>query len=68
MPMMRLRLTVTKRPGFVVLAWFMAAMAIGWFSPDLTRIAAVGQANLLGRDAESFAASAALRGVARSVL
>jgi putative drug exporter of the RND superfamily len=61
MPLAQLRSIVTERPGCVVLAWFVAAMASVCFAPNLTRIAALGQANLLGRDAESFAASEALR-------
>ena len=48
------------RPGWVVVFWVAAAGAMGFFAPNLTRLAAEGQANLLGGDAESKGASEAL--------
>ena len=55
MPMVFLRSMVTGRPGWVVVFWVAVAGAMGLFAPNLTRLAAEGQANLLGRDAESLA-------------
>ena len=39
---------VIGRPGWVVVFWVAAAGAMGFFAPNLTRLAAEGQANLLG--------------------
>ena len=61
MPMVLLRSMVTGRPGWVVVFWVAVAGAMGFFAPNLTRLAAEGQANLLGRDAESLGAGEALR-------
>ena len=61
MPMVFLRSMVTGRPGWVVVFWVAVAGAMGFFAPNLTRLAAEGQANLLGRDAESLVAGEALR-------
>ena len=55
MPMVFLRSIVTGRPGWVVVFWVAVAGAMGFFAPNLTRLAAEGQANLLGADAESRA-------------
>ena len=52
---------VSRRPGWVVAVWVAAAVAACVFSPNLTRLAAEGQANLLGSGAESLRASEALR-------
>ena len=52
---------MTRRPGFIVALWVAVAVALGILSPDLTRLAAEGQAHLLGGDAESLKASEALR-------
>ena len=49
------------RPAWVVVLWFAAAGVMGSFAPNLTRLAAEGQANLLGGDAESAGAGEALR-------
>ncbi len=43
-----------RRPGWVVSGWFGVAIAIGLLAPNLTRLAAEGQAKLLGRDSESL--------------
>jgi uncharacterized membrane protein YdfJ with MMPL/SSD domain len=51
-----LRSWVTGRPGRVVVIWVAAAVAVGLSAPDLTRLAAEGQSQLLGRDAESLRA------------
>ena len=50
-----LRLMVSRRPGWVVGFWFSLAIAVGLLSPDLTRLAAEGQAKLLtGESSESL--------------
>jgi RND superfamily putative drug exporter len=51
-----LRSTVSRRPGAVTAVWLAAAAAVALSAPDLTRLAAEGQAKLLGRDAESLRA------------
>src|SRR4051794_35337788 len=50
MPLDSLRSLVSRRPGWVVGSWFAVAIAVGLLSPDLTRLAAEGQANLLTAD------------------
>src|SRR4051812_47765473 len=52
-----LRSLVSRRPGWVVGAWLVLAVAVGAMAPDLTRLAAEGQARVLGRDAESLRAA-----------
>jgi RND superfamily putative drug exporter len=49
---------VSRRPISVVVAWLLAATAVGLTAPSLTRLAAEGQANLLPRDAESVRVAA----------
>jgi putative drug exporter of the RND superfamily len=61
MAMEVLRSLVTRRPVWVVITWISVAAVTSLFAPNLTRLAAEGQANLLNRDAESFKASEALR-------
>ncbi len=61
MPMVFVRSMVTGRPGWVVGCWVAAAAAMVLFAPNLTRLAALGQANLLGRESESFDAAEAVR-------
>jgi RND superfamily putative drug exporter len=61
MPTVSLRALVTGRPGWIVLFWVACAAAMGTIAPDLTRLAAEGQARLLAGDAESQIASEALR-------
>ena len=66
MRMLFSRSMVIRRPAWVVVFWVAAAGAMGFFAPNLTRLAAEGQASLLGGDAESKGASEALlQGVAR---
>lgn len=48
-----LRRVVIRRPGWVVSGWFLAAVVVALAAPDLTKIAADGQANLLPKKAES---------------
>jgi putative drug exporter of the RND superfamily len=61
MPMVLLRSMVTGRPGWVVVFWVALACAMGLLAPNLTRLAAEGQAGLLGGDAESLRAAEVLR-------
>jgi putative drug exporter of the RND superfamily len=61
MPMVFLRSMVTCRPGWIVGLWVAVACATGFLAPNLTRLAAEGQANLLGGDAESLGAAEVLR-------
>ena len=42
-----LRSVVTRRPAYVVCFWLAVTVAVGTIAPDLTRIAAEGQAGLL---------------------
>jgi putative drug exporter of the RND superfamily len=49
----RLRSAVTRRPGWFVGFWVLLAAFVGLASPDLTRLAAEGQAHLVDKDAES---------------
>jgi RND superfamily putative drug exporter len=56
-----LRSIVIGRPGWVVVFWVVVASVMGLCAPNLTRLAALGQSNLLGREAESFSAAEALR-------
>lgn len=54
------------RPGWVVVFWVAAAGAMGFFAPNLTRLAAEGQANLLGGGCrEQGRERGAMQGVAR---
>jgi putative drug exporter of the RND superfamily len=52
-----LRSMVSRRPGWVVGFWVAVAAGVGLLAPDLTRLAAEGQAKPLGRDAESSRAA-----------
>ncbi len=61
MPTKFLRSIVTGRPVWVVVFWVAVGGAMCFVAPNLTRLAAEGQANLLGRDAESRSADDALR-------
>src|SRR5690242_13542110 len=55
MPLDRLRSMVSRRPAWVVGFWFTVAVTVGLLAPDLTRLAAEGQANLLtGEASESL--------------
>ena len=48
-----LRRFVTQRPGWVVGAWIVLVVAVGVLAPDLTRLAAEGQAHLIDDRSES---------------
>src|SRR4051794_34911279 len=52
-----LRSLVSRRPGWVVGFWFVLAATVGLLAPDLTRLAAEGQARLLTGDSESLRAA-----------
>ena len=58
MIMESLRSMVSRRPWSVVGCWVTLALAVGLLAPDLTRLAAEGQAKMLGKDAESLRAAA----------
>ena len=47
MRMEGMRILAIRRPVWVILAWLLAAVIAGVVSPDLTRLAAEGQAKLL---------------------
>ena len=49
----RFRSAVTRRPGWFVGFWVLLAAFVGLAAPDLTRIAAEGQAHLADEDSES---------------
>ena len=61
MPFDTLRRTVSRHPAPVVAAWGLLALVVGLAAPDLTKLAADGQANLLPKDAESARAAQILR-------
>ena len=48
---------MSRRPGWIVAIWLAVAAAVGCFSPNLTRLAAEGQAKMLPSDAESLRAA-----------
>ncbi len=52
---------VCRKPGWIVAAWLIAAGVVAWFSPDLTRLAAEGQARMLASGAESRRAAELVR-------
>ena len=56
-----IRTIVCRRPGWIVTIWLVAAVVVGWFSPDLTRLAAEGQARMLASGAESRRAAESVR-------
>ncbi len=51
----------TRHPSWVVAAWFALAAIVLATAPDLTRLAAEGQAKLLPRDSESVRAAEVIR-------
>jgi RND superfamily putative drug exporter len=55
------RWLVSRRPGWVVAAWVLLALVVGLTAPNLTELAAEGQAKLTPQDAESSQASALMR-------
>jgi putative drug exporter of the RND superfamily len=50
----RVRAVVTQRPGWIVSFWVVVALIFGLAAPDLTRLAAEGQAHLNDENSESF--------------
>lgn len=54
MPFDALRSTVTRRPVLVIAGWAVLAGAVGLLAPDLSRLAAEGQARLLPESSESL--------------
>ena len=48
-----MRTFVSRRPGWIVTIWLAVAVVVGCFSPNLTKLAAEGQAKMLPSDAES---------------
>ena len=48
-----LQTIVNRKPGWVVSIWLVIAAAVGCLSPNLTKLAAEGQAKMLASDAES---------------
>ena len=55
------RWVVSRRPGLVLAFWFTLAALVFLLAPDLTRLAAEGQANLLPQDSESGRAADLVR-------
>ncbi|HEX8200327.1 MAG TPA: MMPL family transporter [Isosphaeraceae bacterium] len=55
------RWLVSRRPGWVVAAWVAAAALIGLTAPNLTELAAEGQARLTPEEAESSTAARLVR-------
>ncbi len=51
----------SQRPGLVVVTWLGIAVLVGVLSPDLTRLAAEGQARMLAGGAESRLAAEVVR-------
>ncbi len=48
-----MRVFVSRKPALIVSIWLVIAAAVGCLSPNLTRLAAEGQAKMLASDAES---------------
>jgi RND superfamily putative drug exporter len=61
MVMETLRGRITRHPRVIVAAWLLLAAIVQVAAPNLTRLAAEGQARLVPEDAESSQASALLR-------
>ncbi len=55
------RTIVCRNPGWIVTIWLVAAGVVGLLSPDLTRLAAEGQARMLASGAESRHAAELVR-------
>ncbi len=55
------RSVVTRRPGLIVGSWVLLAGFVGLAAPDLTRLAAEGQAHLINEDAESARGAGLIR-------
>src|SRR5436305_3010317 len=56
-----IRVFVSRRPGWVVFIWLALAALVGGFSPNLTRLAAEGQARMLAAGDESRRAAELVR-------
>ncbi|WP_435007649.1 MMPL family transporter [Tundrisphaera lichenicola] len=56
-----LRAVVTRHPGRIVGFWVVLAVSVGLAAPDLTRLAAEGQAHLIDEDSESARGGALIR-------
>ncbi len=56
-----IRVFVSRKPGWVVSIWVALAAVVGGFSPNLTRLAAEGQARMLAAGAESRRAAELVR-------
>ncbi len=56
-----IKLLSSRRPGLVVMTWLGIAVLVGVLSPDLTRLAAEGQARMLAGGAESRVAAEVVR-------
>src|SRR3954451_10239385 len=52
---------LSRRPAWVVAAWLLAAAGVGLAAPNLTKLAAEGQAKLLGPESESRRAAELVR-------
>ncbi len=55
------RWMVSRYPGRMVAAWLTLAAVVAWISPNLTQLAAEGQARLLPEDSESAQAAELIR-------
>ena len=56
-----IRTFVSRRPAWIATIWLAAAVGIGCFSPNLTRLAAEAQASMLPSNAESLRAVAIVK-------
>jgi RND superfamily putative drug exporter len=56
-----IKLLAIRRPGWVIAVWLAVAGVVGVLSPDLTRLAAEGQARMLAGGAESRHAAELVR-------
>jgi len=48
-----MRIFVSRKPAWIVAIWLVLALAVGCLSPNLTKLAAEGQARMLASNAES---------------
>ena len=53
MPLDVIGTIVCRKPGWIVAIWLIVAVVVGGFSPDLTRLAAEGQARMLASGARA---------------